>query len=263
MTNAEITKALGDARRLLQEVTGVALHAPTAVDLTTIDHVVAQLERAIREGFDPIPMVLWCPACGRQHIDMVHASDPDWTNPPHRSHKCASCSHVWRPADVATTGVFEIETRGAADTSILPGTHQPVLHRVQAVVYSRNLDGNSQALEDLIIERLQASPITAGRVVARLKVLGPWVELASQHRNRSGRDVEEWTRFNLVDGTRVLELYRSSPRMGWSGMYHAADQQACNDVGPYDGFRDLQDGRLALDAFAEKRGWSLARGERG
>jgi hypothetical protein len=53
---------------------------------------------------DPIPMVLHCPACGWQHIDEPKG---DWTNPPHRSHLCAGCGHIWRPFDFPTVGVAE------------------------------------------------------------------------------------------------------------------------------------------------------------
>lgn len=77
----------------------------------------------------PIPMILYCPNCGMQHIDAVERQDPNerdfgmttvesrvWTNPPHRTHLCANCSCKWRPADVPTTGVAEIKTTGKADT---------------------------------------------------------------------------------------------------------------------------------------------------
>jgi hypothetical protein len=88
----------------------------------------AQAPPAGAIGAEPIPMVLYCPACGVQHIDApewtverrpgpgdraIHAA---WTNPPHRSHLCGSCGCIWRPADVATTGVEAIQTRGKADT---------------------------------------------------------------------------------------------------------------------------------------------------
>ncbi len=61
----------------------------------------------------PLQMVLYCPSCGMQHID---APEGDWTNPPHRSHLCHGCGHIWRPADVYTEGVAAILTRGKADT---------------------------------------------------------------------------------------------------------------------------------------------------
>jgi hypothetical protein len=61
----------------------------------------------------PIPMILFCPSCGVQHIDNPEG---DWTNPPHRSHLCGYCGHIWRPADVSTNGVKEITTTGKEDT---------------------------------------------------------------------------------------------------------------------------------------------------
>ncbi|KGC13810.1 hypothetical protein DM48_348 [Burkholderia gladioli] len=73
---------------------------------------------------EPIPMLLFCPRCGTQHIDAPEDAECDgevvhsagWSNPPHRSHLCHACGIVWRPADVATVGVEAIETSGKADT---------------------------------------------------------------------------------------------------------------------------------------------------
>lgn len=64
----------------------------------------------------PIPMILYCPRCGLQHVDGP-VPEKGWLNPPHRSHKChnQSCGCIWRPADVETIGVRTIETRGKAD----------------------------------------------------------------------------------------------------------------------------------------------------
>lgn len=77
----------------------------------------------------PINMVLFCPACGVQHIDAPEPRDPGlgsdlddverWTNPPHRSHLCASCGHIWRPADVPTNGVAAVETKGKNDSALV------------------------------------------------------------------------------------------------------------------------------------------------
>jgi hypothetical protein len=75
----------------------------------------------------PVAMVLHCPKCGTQHIDAPEAPDlhpsstgeddhEPWANPPHRSHLCHACGTIWRPADVATTGVAGISTKGKADT---------------------------------------------------------------------------------------------------------------------------------------------------
>lgn len=70
---------------------------------------------------EPIPMVLHCPNCGRQHIDAPeeHWNREflySWENPPHRSHLCHGCNTIWRPADVPTTGVHAVSTKGKADT---------------------------------------------------------------------------------------------------------------------------------------------------
>lgn len=99
----------------------------------------AELEIEWRDAaLDPIPMVLHCPNCKAQHIDRpesdeewnsklrAHHADlsPEsylaimvrWENPPHKSHLCHNCKTVWRPADLPTTGVAEIRTRGSRDT---------------------------------------------------------------------------------------------------------------------------------------------------
>lgn len=71
----------------------------------------------------PIDMVLHCPNCGEQHIDAPEQRFHDkgdgiktWGNPPHRSHLCHGCGHIWRPADVPTNGVAEIKTKGKNDS---------------------------------------------------------------------------------------------------------------------------------------------------
>lgn len=92
-----------------------------------------ELEAAARKVRDrvkdfavrPIDMILHCPRCHVQHIDKdegagmlaedVATYGEPWRNPPHRSHLCASCGCIWRPADVATNGVTEIKTRGERD----------------------------------------------------------------------------------------------------------------------------------------------------
>jgi hypothetical protein len=88
----------------------------------------------------PIDMILHCPKCGLQHVDapeepeccgklvvgaeymgsreMICCGEPErdeWDNPPHRSHLCHRCGHIWRPADVPTNGVAAIKTKGRAD----------------------------------------------------------------------------------------------------------------------------------------------------
>ncbi|MBQ1764310.1 MAG: hypothetical protein IIZ92_15585, partial [Aquincola sp.] len=86
------------------------------IDFTALlGSVRAALSAAQDAPAEPIDMVLYCPNCGMQHIDGPEVtldkciySDPDWDNPPHRSHKCDGCGHIWRPADVPTNGVAEV-----------------------------------------------------------------------------------------------------------------------------------------------------------
>ena len=48
----------------------------------------------------PIPMLLWCPECGKRHVDVG-----DFATLKHHTHACQKCGHVWRPALVNTIGV--------------------------------------------------------------------------------------------------------------------------------------------------------------
>lgn len=78
-----------------------------------------------------VDMVLHCPKCGEQHVDRAepqvractgHRTETGacacgyWPNPPHRSHLCAHCKHVWRPSDAHTNGVESVTTRGKNDS---------------------------------------------------------------------------------------------------------------------------------------------------
>lgn len=64
----------------------------------------------------PVDLILHCPNCGTQHIDAPDDRTPGWTNPPHRSHLCHACGHIWRPADVPTNGVAAITTSSVNDS---------------------------------------------------------------------------------------------------------------------------------------------------
>lgn len=64
----------------------------------------------------PIAMVLFCPNCGLQHIDEPCG---EWANPPHRSHLCHGCGHIWRPCDRPTTGVAGVGSRGERDGPVI------------------------------------------------------------------------------------------------------------------------------------------------
>ncbi len=64
------------------------------------------LYRALEKLARPVPMLLFCPQCGAQHVDAPTAT---WDNPPHRTHECQACKYLWRPSNTATTGVRDEE----------------------------------------------------------------------------------------------------------------------------------------------------------
>ena len=45
-------------------------------------------------------MLLWCPECGKRHLD-----EGTYAHQAHHTHACQHCGHVWRPAIVCTCGV--------------------------------------------------------------------------------------------------------------------------------------------------------------
>lgn len=88
-----------------------------------------------------VDMLLFCPSCGKQHIDAPEDIVTDasrlachreeshyrvykpWGNPPHRSHLCHGCGHIWRPSDTHTNGVLTIRSKGVTDSPFRSPTH--------------------------------------------------------------------------------------------------------------------------------------------
>lgn len=77
--------------------------------------MLTEVRRLAVETSAPIPMILHCPKCHAIHEDAPNPAR-GWTNPPHRSHECQTCGCIWRPADVPTTGVLYLGTKGRVDT---------------------------------------------------------------------------------------------------------------------------------------------------
>lgn len=108
----------------------------------------------------PIDMLLFCPACGCQHVDESRPGYIDeegtkyeeWDNPPHKSHLCADCGHIWRPADIYTNGVKEILTRGAKDSERVYPHRLGVLdiETINTVALEVMAQGHSEAARDII-----------------------------------------------------------------------------------------------------------------
>lgn len=84
----------------------------------------------------PVEIVFSCPQCCEPHVDEARPwicetcglPEPGctcvtfaaWLNPPHKSHRCERCNHVWRPSDVQTNGVKETRTKGQRDGNAVP-----------------------------------------------------------------------------------------------------------------------------------------------
>jgi hypothetical protein len=100
-------------------------------DSKTYRAALAQAAPATGKVGAVVDMVLHCPKCGLQHVDGDESKELSiggtlesgtvrvgWDNPPHRSHLCHGCGHIWRPADVPTNGVQAVKTTGNADSPI-------------------------------------------------------------------------------------------------------------------------------------------------
>lgn len=83
----------------------------------------SELAQARQQLSEPIDMLLLCPNCGLQHVDAPDERTPGWTNPPHKSHLCHACAHIWRPSDRPTNGAALIATKGDRDRSPIPDSH--------------------------------------------------------------------------------------------------------------------------------------------
>lgn len=110
--------------------------------------------------FDSVPILLWCPVCGTQHVDRG-----EWARTPHKSHLCCECQAVWRPADVPTVGITALTTRGSGDT-------WPTNSPTDCVVCSRPTDSRVCYLcrdrwSDLVLRLLTDQRLGPGTVSYR------------------------------------------------------------------------------------------------
>lgn len=114
----------------------------------------------------PIDMVLYCPKCGEQHIDepewcdgeVVH--DKGWTNPPHRSHLCHGCGHIWRPADVPTNGVVAVLTQGKDDSPLSAPEASGAMTDAQVEAAYADLQQRRRAAGEALFQSKLGTPCT-------------------------------------------------------------------------------------------------------
>jgi hypothetical protein len=104
-----------------------------------VTHVIVEGKLFVPAPFHdvPTPMLLQCPECKQQHIDVPDdsckncgntyrtashhvtvensgaccAHPEKWDNPPHKTHRCKFCGHKWRPFPFPSFGVTEEEIR--------------------------------------------------------------------------------------------------------------------------------------------------------
>lgn len=114
ISKREHKRILENAQRLNVEAWGEVIKR--IKEIWAAQKGLKRLQRRIKK---PIDMLLFCPRCDEQHIDKTDV-EKNWTNPPHRSHKCFYCGHIWRPADIATNGVENIKTHGKLDGQPAP-----------------------------------------------------------------------------------------------------------------------------------------------
>ena len=173
----ELIEAYAEAR---QRQGHSSYNAQTSAALQAVKAALAAGQAAAAQpddmGYKSIDMVLHCPKCGMQHIDKdnyeelrIEAAElgvdregdrelerwieeREWPNPPHRSHLCASCKHIWRPADVCTNGVLAVKTKGQEDSPIEEvatriygggrggGKANKELHQLINEVHRKNID---------------------------------------------------------------------------------------------------------------------------
>lgn len=119
--------ARANALRLQQRVAG---NAPVRLQGSDRGLVALALSLLLGE-LAPVDMVLYCPKCNTQHIDAPELDPPGaairakgaWDNPPHRTHKCVACAHLWRPSDTSTNGVQA--TASGKDADCVPWVPMP------------------------------------------------------------------------------------------------------------------------------------------
>lgn len=159
-----LVEALRELRSWLWPDDGPGI-GPSAPRVAAVDAAIAALSRASAEPV-PIPMLLFCPNCGLQHIDEPDERTPDWDNPPHKSHLCHECGAIWRQADVPTTGVAKIETYGKADNWFPHGRiytwGDEAAEPVDASPQAEGRDDDAE--RQLALEMCQALRVDAGQI---------------------------------------------------------------------------------------------------
>lgn len=195
MNNNQLADAL---RALKSEALGIFNGPETSQEVRdAIEWYAASVAVAIDKAA-PIDMVLHCPACSLQHIDAPESMAPKdqpqlnaewcaWTNPPHRSHLCHGCGHVWRPADVPTNGVKTVETAGQNDSPIAP-SERDRLRAAQTVAVMSLIGPLLDAWEGIYGDVKGAIRVDAPGLVRQLVAINKAMETAGDDHDQAGAE---------------------------------------------------------------------------
>jgi hypothetical protein len=195
----------------------------------------------------PIDMVLHCPACGLQHVDApehrkigvgVEARCREtWVNPPHRSHLCHGCGHIWRPADVPTNGVAKIKTAGRADSLLATTPPQAEPSIEQQLQNAREDFTTMKALTE-------SGAAEIARLIAELaQALAMCESLATSVQDLANAKAaaDEAHAIELADEKAVVDVLRSElqDRLQKQRAAEAELQEVRTDAGPLS-YRDVE-----------------------
>lgn len=113
---------------------------PQRSRLKALESVLAPIEEVVT------PMCLRCPVCNGRHIDEAKP-EIGWFNPPHKTHLCNHCGHLWRPHEYFTVGVTD-EQWLAFMGSITDDDWKEVLPMAQELLSSAD-EAQKQAIAQL------------------------------------------------------------------------------------------------------------------
>lgn len=99
---ARLRAAASDLLSVLAQTRGAWARPLTAKEmLGVVDTCLSETREALAEAEKTaIPLILFCPACGKRHIDVG-----EFETKLHHTHACQRCGMVWRPAIEYTVGV--------------------------------------------------------------------------------------------------------------------------------------------------------------
>lgn len=159
----------------------------------------------------PIPILLYCPMCNTRHID----EGTDATTA-HHTHGCqnSKCGHVWRPAIVATVGVWFLPgfNKAVAALATLTDRDPATLLRVK-VIAPADLAPEFYVHRELAVERLNQFAQWGGKYHDDEHESYDWVEFIAKQKSKlataaqySGKSAERRRLANIEYRARLVKI---------------------------------------------------------